>query len=407
MGMAQWGADGYAQHGWTYTQILAHYYQGTTIAKGPSPTVRVLLLDSRRKATIESTVAWTARDGAGTTLPLPAGSLTVPASLVLDGKQLVSPVTFSAPQPLEVGGRHYRGKLVVVSTGKLEQVVNAVPMESYVKGVVGMEMPSTWPPAALETQAIAARSYALAELESVVTASAFDVYADTRSQVYGGIEGESPAVTSAVEATSKQVVMYAGKVATTYFSSSSGGRTVSAAEALGTPVPYLVSVADPYDTLSPYHDWGPVLFAVPTVGKLLEAPGELLDLKPTAGPSKHIESVAVVGANGTVTVTGNEVRDVLGLRSTWFSFGWLSLTKPTEPIAAGAGLTLTGSARGIAGPITLEGREAGGSWLPVATVDPDTSGAFSVVVRPPVTTQYRLAVGNVRAAVVKAVVTTA
>jgi hypothetical protein len=85
----------------------------------------------------------------------------------------------------------------------------------------------------------------------------------------------------------------------------------------------------------------------------------------------------------------------------------LSLTKPTEPIAAGAGLTLTGSARGVAGPITLEGKEAGGSWLPVTTLATDTSGAFSVVVRPSVTTQYRLAVGNVRAAVVKVVVTTA
>ena len=61
----------------------------------------------------------------------------------------------------------------------------------------------------------------------------------------------------------------AGKVRTTFFSSSSGGRTVSAAEATGTPVPYLVSVADPYDTVSPNHDWGPALRRARAVAKAL------------------------------------------------------------------------------------------------------------------------------------------
>ena len=404
MGMAQWGTDGYAQHGWSYTRILAHYYHGTTLAKGPSPTVRVLLLADKRVATIESATSWTVRDAAGTTLSLPEGSLQVPASLVLDGKTLVSPLTFSAAQPLEVGGRHYRGKLLVSSTGKVLQVVNAVGLESYVKGVVGMEMPSTWPAAALETQAVAARSYALAELESVVTASPFDLYDDTRSQVYGGIEGESPAVTSAVEATSRQVVMYGGKVATTYFSSSSGGRTVSAAEATGTAVPYLVSVADPYDTLSPYHDWGPVLFNVITAGRLLGASGTLVDLQLTPGPSQHIESVGVVGSGGTKTLTGNAMREALGLRSTWFSVGWLSLTKPTAPLVYGKSLTLTGEARGVAN-VTLESKPAGGTWLPMNAVTPDSAGDFSVVVKPLVTTQYRLATPNIHAAVVTVKVT--
>jgi stage II sporulation protein D len=405
MGMSQWGADGYAQHGWTYTQILTHYYQGTTIQQGPSPTVRVLLDSGRKKATIASTVPWSVTDAAGTKEQLPAGSLVVPASLVVDGKTLVSPLAFSAPQPLEYGARHYRGKIVLVSTGKTMQVVNAVGLESYVRGVVGMEMPSTWPAGALEAQAVAARSYALAELESVVTAGAFDVYDDTRSQVYGGVEGESPSVTSAVQATAKQVVMYDGKVATTFFSSSSGGRTVSAAEALGTPIPYLVSVDDPYDTLSPYHDWGPVLFDASKVGQLLKSQGTLDDLQLTSGPSEHVESVSVVGSKGTTTVTGSEVRAVLGLRSTWFSVGWLSLTKPAAALAYGKSLSLTGNARGVSGPIDVEEKRAGGTWETIDPVTPDASGDFSVDVAPQATTQYRLAVGNIRAAVVTVAVT--
>jgi SpoIID/LytB domain protein len=325
---------------------------------------------------------------------------------VVGGKTLSSPLTFSSAQPLGFGGRHYRGKLVVVSTGKTMQLVNALPLDSYVKGVVGMEMPSTWPAAALEAQAVAARSYALAELESVVTASAFDVYDDTRSQMYGGIEGESPAVTSAVAATARQVVMYGGKVATTYFSASSGGRTVSAAEAMGTPIPYLVSVDDPYDTLSPYHDWGPVLLNARKVGQVLKAAGNLLDLETTAGPSDHVDSVSVVGSQGTTTVTGSAVRAALGLRSTWFSVAWLTLAKPAAPLVYGKSLTLTGNARGMH-EVDLEAKPAGGTWAPVGPVAPDAAGDFSVSVKPQATTQYRLDAGNVRAALVTVSVTPA
>ena len=139
-------------------------------------------------------------------------------------------------------------------------------------------MPSTWPNAALEAQAIAARSYALAQIRSVPAASPFDLYADSRSQVYGGINAETPAVTKAVTATRNLVVLFHGKVATTYFSASSGGETMSAAEATGTPVPYLVAVPDPYDTLSPYHDWGPVLLSAADAAKALGLHGGLDDL---------------------------------------------------------------------------------------------------------------------------------
>ena len=84
------------------------------------------------------------------------------------------------------------------SDGTRLQVVNAVGLESYVEGVVGEEMPNYWPQAALEAQAVAARTYALAQLSSVVTASPFDLYDDTRSQVYGGIAAETPSTEQAV-----------------------------------------------------------------------------------------------------------------------------------------------------------------------------------------------------------------
>jgi hypothetical protein len=131
MGMSQWGADGYAEHGWSATQILLHYYQGTTIGNDPAPLVRVLLADSSR-ATLASTSSWQLVDGHGTKIALPAGKLVIPATLEISGQQLVSPLTFTpGSAPLEVGKAPYRGRLLVVSNGHRLQVVNEVGMEQY------------------------------------------------------------------------------------------------------------------------------------------------------------------------------------------------------------------------------------------------------------------------------------
>jgi SpoIID/LytB domain protein len=403
--MAQWGANGYAQHGWDYHQILAHYYQGTTVAAEPSPIVRVLLAEGRTHVTLDSDSRWKAVDAQGKQVALPPGPVDVTADLAVSGKKLSPPVTFEpSTTPLRFGKASYRGKLLLVSNGKKLQVVNALPLESYVLGVVGREMPSSWPAAALETQAVAARSYALAELDNVVTARSYDLYSDTRSQVYGGIAAESAAVTAAVQATAKQVVLYGGKVATTYFSSSSGGRTVSAAEAWGKAVPYLVSVDDPYDTLSPYHDWGPVLVDARTAARALKVPGDLVAFNPVAGPSGHVAQVDAVGTKGDVKVTGSTVRSALGLRSSWFTAAWLALTPPAEPVAYGGSGTLTGTVRGL-GPVTLEQKTATGAWQNVSAVSPRGDGTFSVAIRPSATTQYRLATGQIRAAMVQVTVT--
>ena len=187
-------------------------------------------------------------------------------------------------------------------------------------------------------------------------------------------------------------------MATTYYSSSSGGRTTSAVEAFGKPVPYLVSVSDPYDTLSPYHDWGPVLFDARKIAKVLKVGSSLLDLEALRGRSGHVTKLTATGAAGEATATGSSIRSLLGLRSTWFTVGWLSLVPP-EQVAFGGSAQLDGVARGI-GDVILEGRVKGGSWETVASVRPDAAGAFTVLVQPSSTTEYRLAAGDIRAALI-------
>jgi stage II sporulation protein D len=401
VGMGQWGAYGYALHGWSTDRILAHYYSGTTVGTAPTQIVRVLLQEAKGKVALGSAGAWSLVDGVGQEMNLPAGPLDVPASLQVGGRTLVSPVMFTpGKQPVEVGKSAYRGGLLVVSNGKSLQVVNVLDLESYLQGVVGSEVPSNWPAAALEAQAIAARSYALAKLETVVTSSPFSLYSDARSQVYGGIATETAATTKAVQSTAGKVVLYQGKVATTYFSSSSGGETAPGVDRKGKPLPYLAPVSDPYDTFSPYHDWGPLLVSAKAAGKALGLEAPLLDLQPADTGSGHVTTATAVDPEGTKTLTGTQVQSDLGLRSTWFELGWLSLTPPGGPVPPGGAVTLAGVARGLT-DVTMQMRVSGAAWQTLGPVSPDSTGAFSVQVSPVGTTWYRLASRRVRGALIR------
>jgi SpoIID/LytB domain protein len=394
LGMSQWGAYGYAKHGWTYDRILAHYYPGTTLGPAKLATVRVLLSE-KKKTSLNSAVAWSVTDAAGTKVQLDPGVLALSTKLAIAGQlALKPPFSFVGRQPLVVDGKPYRGKITVSSDGKHLQVIDTLGLEPYLKGVVPAEMPSNWSPEALKAQAVAARSYALANLTK---GRPFDLYGDTRDQVYGGIDAEFPTASDAVDATKGQVVLYNGKVADTLFFSTSGGRTTSSLEATGDAVPYLVSVPDPYDTLSPYHDWGPVLFDATKLAKEMKVTGPVSDLQTTTGPSGRVETVKLVSAGDSqVTMTGAQMRSDLELRSTWFTSALLSLLPSARTMTYGGAVSLSGFARDAAS-LTLESKAPGLDWAPAGDLILDASGAFSTIVKPTVATQYRLAWGTVRA----------
>jgi stage II sporulation protein D len=397
LGLAQWGAYGYALHGLAYDRILAHYYPGTTLGPAKVATVRVLVA-SKQKMTLVSTTPWSIVDATGATTALDAGSLTLDSTFTVDGTVLEPPLKITAQAPVSVGGTAYRGKLTVTLDGKLLDVIDAVGLEQYLKGVVPSEMPSKWPAAALEAQAVAARSYALANLTK---GRPYDLYGDARSQVYGGLAAESDPASAAVDATKGMVVLYAGKVANTLFFSTSGGRTVSALEATGIDVPYLVSVADPYDTLSPYHDWGPVLYDAMAVAKQLKLGEPIAELSVATGVSGRVKSLSAAAADDTqVTLTGNQVRNALGLRSTWFTPALLQLSPAARTITFGGAVSLRGVVRGATG-LSLEAKPSGGAWADAGPLPVDPDGTFALVVKPQVATQYRLAWGVARACLAK------
>lgn len=324
VGMAQYGALGFAENGWTYDQVLAHYYPGTELTTVPAQKVRVLLAEGRGSVEISSTEPFTVVDAAGTVVQLPAGDVTVGKDFTIDvdgtPTELEAPLRFKPGAAALVFGSPYRGQLIVHLAGGKLTVVNQLGIERYVQGVVASEMESTWHPEALRAQAVATRSYALV---SKKTSGLYDLYSDTRSQVYGGIDAEAKTTNAAVKATVRQVLTFEGKVAWTFFSASSGGRTAAVEDAWAgaEPMPYLVSVEDPFDDLSPYHRWGPLTFTVDDLEARLGSriPDGLEELRVVKNASGRVAKVVAVGAGGAQKeISGSTMRTLLGLRSTWF-----------------------------------------------------------------------------------------
>ncbi|HEY2282150.1 MAG TPA: SpoIID/LytB domain-containing protein [Solirubrobacteraceae bacterium] len=261
VGMSQDGAYGFATHGWSSRQILAHYYTGTAIGQAPpGAVVRVLI---------------------GAT-------------------------------------------------------VHRIPLERYVRGVVSAEVPSEWPAAALQAQAIASRTYALtahAGEESKI-GQQFDVYADTRSQVYRGAAAETPQTNAAVAATAGQIVTYAGAPAITYFFADSGGMTEDVQNAWpgSTPQPWLRGVSDPYDTGAQAHWKLSMSFATAAARLQGLTKGTFRGIEVLGrGYSPRILTAAILGTAGNTRVGGGELAQRLGLQDTWAYFGVRSGAGPVKP----------------------------------------------------------------------------
>jgi stage II sporulation protein D len=329
VGMSQYGAYGYAKHGFTFDQILTHYYTGTTIGTTADRTVRVLLRDSVGSVAfhgassacgvgIKPAKTYVAkRKGSGVVLRSKKGAVVARCGAVMSAT--------AAPAVVVAGKGSYRGSLEVRASSSGLDAINALNIEDYVRGVVARESPSSWPLEALKAQAVAARSYVI----STSHGGTFDVFDDTRSQAYGGAGAETAKTDQAVSATHLQVVLYNGKVAQTFFFSTSGGHTENnefSSLGFGQPaVPYLRGVDDPYeaDAGSPYEHWkrkyslGRMSSALSGLG----LHGKLRNIVVTQrGTSPRIVHANLIGSGGTTTVNGPQLASALGLPDTWAYF---------------------------------------------------------------------------------------
>jgi stage II sporulation protein D len=360
VGMSQYGARGRALAGQTATEILTHYYAGTTLGTtNPARQIRVLVLTGYSATAARQAIffgrrgGWTI-DGIAKTFPADARLSLWPTALgsttwnlkvtsstgtvlhraTVRGALAMRPA--AAATRLQVYSRPssydlYRGA-VRIYLGTTMRVVNEVGLDAYLRGVVPAEMPATWPTEALKAQAIAARSYAARRLRPGI--SNYDVVDDTRAQVYLGVRGEKRATNIAIATTAGIVLRSGTSIANALFHSTAGGATennenVFVAESgaiVAGPVSYLRGSPDrapdgtSYDAGAPLATW----HTAPYTGDQLSAifandvrtsVGALtaLDLS-NRGVSGRLIRVTLVGTLGSKTVSGDVFRSVF---NTW------------------------------------------------------------------------------------------
>jgi len=254
------------------------------------------------------------------------------ASPVLAGPELwIEPLQGGAEGGLVLNQRRYRGRLQVLPQGSGLQVINHVPLETYLASVVGSEMPASWPQQALRAQAVAARTYAL---KGRKPAAPYDLKATVASQVYRGIEAETPSTREAVAATRGLVLTYGSGLIDAVFHSSSGGNTESSGSLWNQQLPYLVSVPD-FDQESPVAQWRQPLPADLLARAFAEIGGVRSIEVLTTTPTGRIRQARVVGPSGQLVLSGAALRSRLGLKSTWVRFE-LEVPAPAAGLATAA-----------------------------------------------------------------------
>jgi stage II sporulation protein D len=225
----------------------------------------------------------------------------------------------------------YRGLLRVTLGASSANVINHVPLDTYLRGVVPVEMPSTWPVEALKAQTIAARSYAVRRLHP--GSGSFDLYDDTRSQVYRGQEAERTTTNSIIRSFPGQVIKYGSSVVNAFFFSTGGGSTenneyvfVSSSGAVGTKVSYLRGIPDrkpdgtAYDAGAPYYAWTTSTLTRSQLSAMFKADsrtnvGDLTRLDLTKrGVSGRLYRVTLYGSAGSKTVSADVFRSVYNAR---------------------------------------------------------------------------------------------
>jgi stage II sporulation protein D len=327
VGMSAYGGYGFALKGKDYRFILGHYYTGTTIGTLEGTRVVRVLLDIAPGDvgfSHATSACGVALDPARSYQAHRSGNAVVLRSSA--GKRLANcgrKLRAAGKGTVEIAGYgRFRGAFETVPTesaaGSLN-VISALALEQYVKGVMPNEVPASWPVEELKAHSLAVRSIALT---GKVGGNGFDLYDDTRSQVYEGLESEEPQTNAAVAATRGQVVMYGGDVAQTFYSACSGGHTESVVNVFGSSIPYLVGVPDPYDFHCPLHKWtlrfsGAEISA--KLGGYLQ--GKLKQVVITRrGVSPRIISAKLIGTGGVSTVSGEQLEVALGGYDTWMTF---------------------------------------------------------------------------------------
>lgn len=269
--------------------------------------------------------------------------------LIIPFKQPIFFVSNAPEDPIAIEGRRYRGLLEMTrADGNNIQVVNELGLQEYLYGVVPKEITSSWHEEVLKAQAVAARTYTIANL-SKWEKYGFDIGANSGDQVYGGYDVEDLRTNKAVDETMGQVIIYNDEPIMAFYHADSGGRTEACKDVFSSDLPYLQPVDDIFYTNSPHSVWEMTLDLKEIssrVNSVAQNIGELRQIsiidRSLAG---RVKKLLLKGSLGEVIIEKSDIRNILGLKSNFFDI----LGGETSPAVAVSG-------GGIKKDIRLEGK---------------------------------------------------
>lgn len=252
----------------------------------------------------------------------------------VDGRR-ASGYRLDSAQPLRLNGRAYASPLELLRVGPTLAVVNELPLEDYLVGVVRAESGDRWPAEALRAQAIVARTFA-AYHRIIATAAAkpFHIVASTAHQVFAGHVGPASPAWAAVRETTGQVLLWEGEVFPAFYHAESGGYTEDPRAVFAAPnMPGLHAVRCDFSAGSPHFSWS-LDVRLTDLSEMLRrhdmAVGAVTAVEVAErSPSLRAATVVVRGTRGAAQLRGNDFRRIVGyetLRSTLFAVvvegGW-------------------------------------------------------------------------------------
>lgn len=251
-------------------------------------------------------------------------------------------ITLASPGGLiQVNDLTVMGRISILQGGGSLTVVNTLPLEDYLKGVVPVEISAEWHPEVLKVQAIISRTYARYQMESN-RGKAFDLVSTIEDQVYSGVSREHPAANRAIMDTRGEVLAFDGRILQAFFHSTSAGPTENAMEVWGINLPYLQGVSCPFDSESPYFEWT-VSIPLEQIQQSLKKKGYRIGTIATVSTRSwtragRVEEVRILHSKGELFVKGPEFRKLLGytrLPSTRFIIAKTGASLQLQGLGAG------------------------------------------------------------------------
>jgi stage II sporulation protein D len=234
-------------------------------------------------------------------------------------------ISFAAPGAVFINGKPYRGMADISFGDKGILVVNELPLEEYLVGLINCEVSSSWPIEAVKAQAVIARTYALYR-KKIRKHEPYHLESSVLDQVYDGCLIEDSRAKRAVSETAGEVLTYNGAIIQAFYHSNCGGKTEASKNVWGVSLPYLKGVTCEYCLGNPSSSWEQKL-ELKDIEEKLRAAGfkvsGVTDIRPGVRNNRgRLKNVVVVSARGDVTLAGDQFRKVLGysvIKSTNFT----------------------------------------------------------------------------------------